>query len=66
MLVIVMSCIVGSILYRIAVSMALNADFLGFHASDLNLITAVLVALALVFPKLRNEWKAKRAMEDKQ
>ncbi|HEY5715302.1 MAG TPA: ABC transporter permease [Psychromonas sp.] len=63
MLVIVMSCIIGSILYRIAVSMALNADFLGFQASDLNLITAVLVALALVFPKIRNEWKAKRATE---
>ena len=61
MLVIVMSCILGSLLYRIAVSMALNADFLGFQASDLNLITAVLVALALVFPKLRSEWKAKRA-----
>lgn len=65
MLVIVMSCIVGSILYRLAVSMALNADFLGFQASDLNLITAVLVGLALIFPKLRNEWKAKRATEDK-
>lgn len=64
MLVIVMSCIVGSILYRFAVSMALNADFLGFQASDLNLITAVLVALALVFPKLRNEWKAKRAIKE--
>jgi putative ABC transport system permease protein len=64
MWVIVISCIVGSILYRIAVSLALNADFLGFKASDLNLITAVLVALALVFPKLRSEWKAKRAEED--
>lgn len=64
MLVIVMGCIVGSILYRMAVSMALNADFLGFQASDLNLITAVLVALALVFPKLRNEWKAKRAIKE--
>jgi len=64
MLVIILSCIVGSLLYRIAVSMALNADFLGFHASDLNLITALLVALALVFPKLRNEWKAKRAQGD--
>jgi len=61
MYVIVLSCIVGSVLYRIAVSMALNADFLGFSASDLNLITAVLVALALIFPKLRNEWKAKSA-----
>lgn len=64
MLVIILSCIVGSLFYRIAVSMALNADFLGFHASDLNLITALLVALALVFPKLRNEWKAKRAQGD--
>jgi putative ABC transport system permease protein len=60
-LVIVMSCIIGSLLYRVAVSMALNADFLGFQASDLNLLTAVLVALALVFPKLRREWKTKKA-----
>jgi len=60
-LVIVMSCIIGSVLYRIAVSMALNADFLGFQASDLNFLTAVLVTLALVFPKLRREWKAKKA-----
>ena len=60
-LVIVIGCILGSILYRVAVSMALNADFLGFQASDLNLLTAVLVTLALIFPKLRSEWKAKQA-----
>jgi putative ABC transport system permease protein len=41
--------------------MALNSDFLGFQASDLNLITAVLVTLSLIFPKLRSEWKAKKA-----
>ena len=61
MLIVVLSCILGSILYRVAVSMALNADFLGFQASDLNLITAVLVTLALIFPKLRSEYKAKKA-----
>ena len=60
LLIIVMSCILGSILYRLAVSMALNSDFLGFQASDLNLITAVLVTLSLIFPKLRSEWKAKK------
>lgn len=65
LLIIVMSCILGSILYRIAVSMALNADFLGFQASDLNLLTAVLVTLSLVFPKLRSEWKAKKAKKEK-
>ncbi|WP_368028974.1 ABC transporter permease [Arcobacter sp. s6] len=61
LLIIVMSCILGSILYRLAVSMALNSDFLGFQASDLNLITAILVTLSLIFPKLRSEWKAKKA-----
>ena len=61
LLIIVMSCILGSILYRLAVSMALNSDFIGFQASDLNLITAVLVTLSLIFPKLRSEWKAKKA-----
>lgn len=64
MLWIVLSCIVGSVLYRVAVSMALNADFLGFNASDLNLITALLVGLALIFPQLRREWKAKRAAQE--
>jgi putative ABC transport system permease protein len=61
LLIVVMSCIIGSILYRLAVSMALNADFLGFQASDLNLLTAILVTLSLIFPKLRSEWKVKKA-----
>ena len=61
MLVIVFSCIIGSLLYRLAVSVALNADFLGFTASDLNLITAVLVGLALIVPHLRREQKARKA-----
>lgn len=66
LLIIVMSCILGSILYRVAVSMSLNADFLGFQASDLNLLTAILVTLALIFPKLRSEWKAKKARRSNQ
>ncbi|GAA0684806.1 ABC transporter permease [Marinobacterium maritimum] len=61
MLVIVISCIVGSLLYRLAVAVALNADFIGFNTSDLNLITAVLVGLALILPHLRREWKARKA-----
>jgi putative ABC transport system permease protein len=61
MLVIIFSCIIGSLLYRLAVSAALNADFLGFTTSDLNLITAVLVGLALIIPHLRRERKARQA-----
>ncbi len=46
-------CVVGSILYRIAIQVALSTDALGLKASDLNLVTAVLVAVALVLPRLR-------------
>lgn len=53
MLLALIACIVGSILYRFAVALALNADFMGLKAQDLNLITAVLVAFAIVAPKLK-------------
>lgn len=42
------ACIVGAILYRLAVALALNADFLGLQASDVQAVTAVLVAIALI------------------
>jgi putative ABC transport system permease protein len=52
-LVAVMGCVVGSVLYRGAVAAALEADFLGLQASDLNLVTALLVGAALVLPATR-------------
>lgn len=42
------ACLVGAVLYRFAVALALNADWLGLQASDVQLVTSVLVALALV------------------
>jgi putative tryptophan/tyrosine transport system permease protein len=48
-----LACVAGSLLYRFAVALALNADFIGLKAQDLNLITAVLVALAMVLPSVR-------------
>jgi putative ABC transport system permease protein len=42
------ACIIGAVLYRLAVALALNADFLGFRASDVQMVTGVLVALALI------------------
>lgn len=47
------ACILGSIVYWLAVSLALNADFIGLEAQDLKLVTAILVALALVLPGSR-------------
>jgi len=42
------ACLIGALLYRLAVALALNADFLGLAVSDVQLVTAVLVALTLV------------------
>ncbi len=56
----VLAVVVGSILYRLAIAVALNAEFLGLQAQDLNLITAVLVGLALVLPRLRRRLAPRR------
>jgi putative tryptophan/tyrosine transport system permease protein len=45
-----LSCILGSVVYRVAIAVALNTDFIGLSASDVNLITAILVAIALFAP----------------
>ena len=45
--------------------LALNSDFIGLQAQDLNLVTAVLVAFALLVPaykrKLAKLWPARRS-----
>jgi putative ABC transport system permease protein len=51
-------CIVGSVLYRLVVQWALTKDqiclgfCIDFEASDLNLIAATIIALALILPRL--------------
>lgn len=52
-LVALIGCVVGSILYRIAIQLALSSDALGLQASDLNLVTAILVTFALILPRLK-------------
>ena len=52
--------IVGAIVYRFFIALALNSDFIGLQAQDLNLVTAVLVTVALVVPRLRAHWSGKR------
>lgn len=57
----VLGCILGSLVYRIVVALALEVDFLGLQASDLNLITALLVGAALILPGTRRRLLARRA-----
>jgi putative ABC transport system permease protein len=48
-----LSAIMGSVLYRVAVAIALNTKLFGLQSQDLNLVTAILVALALMVPQSR-------------
>lgn len=58
LLVALLACVIGSVLYRLAIQVALEADVLGLQASDLNLATALLVLAALVLPRLRRRMAA--------
>lgn len=51
----VAACVLGSVLYRLAIQLALGMDFLGLTASDLNLATALLVLFTLILPRLRQK-----------
>lgn len=55
--IITLATVVGAVMYRLFIALALEADFIGLKAQDLNLITAVLVALALVLPRLKAKWR---------
>ena len=55
-----LAVIVGAIVYRFFIAVALNSDFIGLQAQDLNLVTALLVTVALVVPRLRQHWSGKK------
>jgi len=52
------SCVVGSIVYRWVIALALNGDFLGLQASDQQLVNATLIGLAMILSKTKNPLKA--------
>lgn len=56
-----LACIVGSILYRMVIAFALNGELMGLKAQDLNLITAILVTLAIVAPNIKSRLRSIRA-----
>jgi len=53
-----LACILGAVLYRFFIAVALNGDFIGLQAYDLNLVTAVLVGLALLVPGYKRKLAA--------
>jgi putative ABC transport system permease protein len=50
-----LAAVLGAILYRFFIALALNSDLIGLKAQDLNLVTAVLVTIALVLPATRKK-----------
>src|SRR3546814_12519937 len=60
MIVLTLAVIVGAVLYRFFIALALNADFIGLKAQDLNLVTAVLVTIALVIPLLKQRLRGQK------
>ena len=55
-----LAVVVGAVLYRFFIALALNSDFIGLKAQDLNLVTALLVAAALVLPATRRKLFARK------
>ncbi len=63
MWVVVLSVVIGAILYRLFIALALGSDTLrdiGFGPQDLNLLTAVLVVIALRMPYIKRWLKRKQ------
>jgi putative ABC transport system permease protein len=57
----VVGAIAGSVVYRLVIGFALSGNVVGLQAQDLNLVTAVLVGVALVLPRMRAAIRARGA-----
>lgn len=51
-----LSCILGSITYRLIIAMALHNESLGLNSADLNLITGLIIVMIMVLPKMQKRW----------
>ena len=61
---ITLAVIIGAVLYKLFIQVALSSDTLrsiGFGPQDLNLITALLVVIALVLPKAKTKFLTRKA-----
>ncbi|WP_249692282.1 ABC transporter permease [Stappia sp. WLB 29] len=54
-----LGCLIGAVLYRFFIAAALSVGFLGIQAQDLNLVTAVVVAIAVVLSQARRNSRFK-------
>ncbi len=50
---VILSCLFGSIIYRLVVAFALHTEWLGLQTKDLNLITGVMIVCVMLIPMKR-------------
>jgi putative tryptophan/tyrosine transport system permease protein len=48
-----LSCLIGSVIYRMLIGFALHSDVLGISTQDLNLLTGIMVVIIMYMPKRR-------------
>lgn len=56
-----LGCVIGAVVYRLFIAFALSAGFIGIKPQDLNLITAIVVAVAVVLSQSRGK-KGRKSM----
>jgi putative ABC transport system permease protein len=49
-----LSCFIGSVVYRCFIAMALHSEWLGLESQDLNLITGLMILIILALPRRRH------------
>lgn len=49
--ILIFACLLGSVVYRVLVALALHSDLLGLQAQDLNLVTGLLIIGVVFIPK---------------
>lgn len=57
-----LAVVLGAIVYRFFIALALHSDFIGLQAQDLNLVTALLVTVALVIPLFKQRLARRRRL----
>ncbi|WP_026378974.1 ABC transporter permease [Afifella pfennigii] len=56
-----LGCIIGALVYRLFIAMSLSAGFIGIEPQDLNLVTAIVVAIAVILSKGRAQRSRRKA-----
>jgi putative ABC transport system permease protein len=52
----IFSCLLGSIIYRFFIAVALHSDWLGLETQDLNLVTGLMIIGVMLMPRIRRRY----------